>query len=220
MGRRINSRAWRAGDATSFLPFCIRVQSTEVKRAMENTDGADQEQLDEEPKSIILSMIKQLKYGMDLHRVTFPTFVLEPRSMLERITDFMSHQDLLLACVTAVATACSTAAGPLIAPMSLLIVGSLRSRMPCSAFLASCGTTCRVGTCGQRYACRLAAAERAPCSPVCARACASRTTRCLARSSGAATSWTTGQRASTWQSRCRTTRRSRPTFSPTRSTGS
>jgi len=27
--------------------------------------------------------------------VTFPTFVLEPRSMLERITDFMSHPDLI-----------------------------------------------------------------------------------------------------------------------------
>jgi hypothetical protein len=33
---------------------------------------------------------------MDLHRVTLPTFVLEPRSMLERITDFMSHPDLIL----------------------------------------------------------------------------------------------------------------------------
>ncbi|KAF8736648.1 hypothetical protein AX14_014217 [Amanita brunnescens Koide BX004] len=32
---------------------------------------------------------------MDLSRVTFPTFVLEPRSMLERITDFMAHPDLI-----------------------------------------------------------------------------------------------------------------------------
>jgi hypothetical protein len=32
---------------------------------------------------------------MDLQRVAFPTFVLEPRSMLERITDFMSHPDLI-----------------------------------------------------------------------------------------------------------------------------
>ena len=32
---------------------------------------------------------------MDLHRVTFPTFVLEPRSMLERIADFMSHPELI-----------------------------------------------------------------------------------------------------------------------------
>lgn len=64
-----------------------------------NPETDDQEQLDEEPKNIILSMIKQLKYGMDLHRITFPTFVLEPRSMLERITDFMAHQDYILACV-------------------------------------------------------------------------------------------------------------------------
>jgi hypothetical protein len=32
---------------------------------------------------------------MDLNKVTFPTFVLEPRSMLERITDFMSHPELV-----------------------------------------------------------------------------------------------------------------------------
>ena len=38
---------------------------------------------------------------MDLSKVTFPTFVLEPRSMLERITDFMSHPELIFGCVTA-----------------------------------------------------------------------------------------------------------------------
>lgn len=32
---------------------------------------------------------------MDLQKVAFPTFVLEPRSMLERITDFMSHPELI-----------------------------------------------------------------------------------------------------------------------------
>jgi hypothetical protein len=36
---------------------------------------------------------------MDLSKVTFPTFVLEPRSMLERITDFMAHPDLIFGCV-------------------------------------------------------------------------------------------------------------------------
>jgi hypothetical protein len=38
---------------------------------------------------------------MDLSKVTFPTFVLEPRSMLERITDFMSHPDLIFGSVAA-----------------------------------------------------------------------------------------------------------------------
>jgi hypothetical protein len=32
---------------------------------------------------------------MDLSKITFPTFVLEPRSMLERITDFMAHPELM-----------------------------------------------------------------------------------------------------------------------------
>jgi hypothetical protein len=51
--------------------------------------------LDDEQGSIIASLISQLRVGMDLSRVSFPTFVLEPRSMLERITDFMSHPDLI-----------------------------------------------------------------------------------------------------------------------------
>lgn len=55
----------------------------------------DEEVLDEEPKNILLSLISQLRIGMDLHKVTLPTFVLEPRSMLERITDFLSHADLI-----------------------------------------------------------------------------------------------------------------------------
>jgi hypothetical protein len=50
---------------------------------------------DEEQGSIITSMISQLRVGMDLSKVSFPTFVLEPRSMLERITDFMAHPDLI-----------------------------------------------------------------------------------------------------------------------------
>jgi hypothetical protein len=45
-------------------------------------------------------MISQLRPGMDLTRVTLPTFVLEPKSMLERITNFMSHPELLLPLAT------------------------------------------------------------------------------------------------------------------------
>ncbi|KAF5361615.1 hypothetical protein D9758_007354 [Tetrapyrgos nigripes] len=48
-------------------------------------------------RRIVIYLIQrwQCRVGMDLSRVTFPTFVLEPRSMLERITDFMSHPDLI-----------------------------------------------------------------------------------------------------------------------------
>ncbi|KAJ1894131.1 Oxysterol-binding protein OBPa [Kickxella alabastrina] len=55
-----------------------------------------EEELDEEPRSIIISMIGQLRKDMDLSRITFPTFVLEPRSFTERVTDFMSHPDFLI----------------------------------------------------------------------------------------------------------------------------
>ncbi|KAF9187587.1 hypothetical protein BGZ51_003441 [Haplosporangium sp. Z 767] len=59
-------------------------------------DGEDTEVLDDGPKNILMGIIAQLGKSTDLHRVTLPTFVLEPRSMLERITDFMSHPELII----------------------------------------------------------------------------------------------------------------------------
>ena len=59
-------------------------------------DGDDTEVVDEGNRSILMGIISQLSKGGDLHRVTLPTFVLEPRSMLERITDFMSHPDIII----------------------------------------------------------------------------------------------------------------------------
>ncbi|OMJ21525.1 Oxysterol-binding protein-like protein [Smittium culicis] len=56
----------------------------------------NEEVLDEEPKNIILAMISQLGTNMDLSRVTLPTFVLEPRSFTERVSDFMLHPDILV----------------------------------------------------------------------------------------------------------------------------
>ncbi|KAF7306363.1 hypothetical protein MIND_00427500 [Mycena indigotica] len=69
-------------------------------KAPEDTEPDDTSILDEDEGSIILSLISQLRVGMDLSRVTFPTFVLEPRSMLERITDFMSHPELVFGAET------------------------------------------------------------------------------------------------------------------------
>ena len=39
-------------------------------------------------------MISQVKVGMDLSRVTLPTFILEKRSLLEMYADFLAHPDL------------------------------------------------------------------------------------------------------------------------------
>ena len=39
-------------------------------------------------------MLSQVKVGMDLTRVTLPTFILEKRSLLEMYGDFMAHPDV------------------------------------------------------------------------------------------------------------------------------
>lgn len=39
--------------------------------------------------TVLLSIISQLRPGADLSRITLPTFILEPKSMLERITKYV-----------------------------------------------------------------------------------------------------------------------------------
>ncbi|KAK0618466.1 hypothetical protein B0T17DRAFT_538004 [Bombardia bombarda] len=46
--------------------------------------------------NVLMHIISQLRPGADLSRVVLPTFILEPRSMLERITNFMCHPEMLL----------------------------------------------------------------------------------------------------------------------------
>ncbi|KAI9705241.1 MAG: hypothetical protein M1820_005239 [Bogoriella megaspora] len=73
----------------------------------------DETVVDADQGNVLMHIIKQLRPGADLSRVTLPTFILEPRSMLERITkydhlgilaaystdqeqSFMAHPDTLL----------------------------------------------------------------------------------------------------------------------------
>ncbi|KYG46822.1 hypothetical protein M433DRAFT_152905 [Acidomyces richmondensis BFW] len=65
----------------------------------DGSDG-DEEIVGKEEGSILTHIISQLRPGADLSRVTLPTFILEPRSMLERITNFMAHPELLLPIAT------------------------------------------------------------------------------------------------------------------------
>jgi len=81
-------------------PAPARVPSNQSMK-MDDDAEVDKEVLDEAQGNIILSLVKQLTKGMDLHRVTLPTFVLEPRSMLERITDFMCHPEMMIPYVSA-----------------------------------------------------------------------------------------------------------------------
>lgn len=53
------------------------------------------EEFSDENKSIVWFLVKQVRPGMDLSRVTLPTFILEPRSFLEKISDYYYHSDFI-----------------------------------------------------------------------------------------------------------------------------
>lgn len=79
----------------------------------------DTSQLDKEEGNVLMAIISQcassaplrgslwssdvvaadrdstVRPGMDLTKIALPTFVLEPRSLLERVTDFFSHPELV-----------------------------------------------------------------------------------------------------------------------------
>ncbi|KIW19266.1 hypothetical protein PV08_03560 [Exophiala spinifera] len=70
-----------------------RSSSEEVR----DSEGEDTTVVEADQGNAVLShIISQLRPGADLSRVTLPTFILEERSMLERITNFMAHPDTLL----------------------------------------------------------------------------------------------------------------------------
>ncbi|GAA6006133.1 hypothetical protein JCM11491_002043 [Sporobolomyces phaffii] len=80
------------GASTSSAPL---TSATSQDKAPEGASADDTEVLDDEPKNMLLALVGQLRVGMDLSKITLPVFVLEPRSMLERVTDFHSHPELL-----------------------------------------------------------------------------------------------------------------------------
>jgi len=58
-------------------------------------ESVDAEVLDEEPRNLLIALLSEIRIGMDLSRITLPTFILEPRSLLEKLTDFMTHGEIL-----------------------------------------------------------------------------------------------------------------------------
>lgn len=57
--------------------------------------GEQVEELAEENKSLIWYVLKQVRPGMDLSKVVLPTFILEPRSFLDKLSDSYYHADYL-----------------------------------------------------------------------------------------------------------------------------
>lgn len=67
-----------------------------LPRVVDIADATEEDDNSENNKSLLRHLIGQLKVGMDLSRVTLPTHVLEPRSLLEKLTDFLCHADILV----------------------------------------------------------------------------------------------------------------------------
>ncbi|NXU03295.1 OSBL5 protein, partial [Buphagus erythrorhynchus] len=61
----------------------------------ETGESSQTETISEENKSLMWILLKQLRPGMDLSRVVLPTFILEPRSFLNKLSDYYYHADLL-----------------------------------------------------------------------------------------------------------------------------
>uniref|UniRef100_A0A665UEK5 Oxysterol-binding protein n=1 Tax=Echeneis naucrates TaxID=173247 RepID=A0A665UEK5_ECHNA len=68
-------------------------QSTEEMAAA--GEASQVETVSEENKGLIWGLLKQLRPGMDLSKVVLPTFILEPRSFLDKLSDYYYHADLL-----------------------------------------------------------------------------------------------------------------------------
>ncbi|KAK1927070.1 hypothetical protein DB88DRAFT_476587 [Papiliotrema laurentii] len=89
------------GGMSGHLEGKTKLRSKSDASMMKPENGAsgestyDTTNLDKEEGNILMSIISQLRPGMDLSKIALPTFVLEPRSLLERITDFFSHPELI-----------------------------------------------------------------------------------------------------------------------------
>ncbi|XP_039389713.1 oxysterol-binding protein-related protein 5 isoform X2 [Mauremys reevesii] len=62
---------------------------------LQTGESSQTETVSEENKSLMWILLKQLRPGMDLSRVVLPTFILEPRSFLNKLSDYYYHADLL-----------------------------------------------------------------------------------------------------------------------------
>ncbi|XP_067236440.1 oxysterol-binding protein-related protein 5 isoform X3 [Chanodichthys erythropterus] len=63
-------------------------------------EASQVETVSDENKGLIWTLLKQLRPGMDLSKVVLPTFILEPRSFLDKLSDYYYHADLLSQAVT------------------------------------------------------------------------------------------------------------------------
>lgn len=82
------------GLTSKFDKLILKSAEPETPKLTENIDDIDE--VDNEGQSILMGIISQLRPGCDLTKITLPTFILERKSMLERITNFFQIPDILL----------------------------------------------------------------------------------------------------------------------------
>ncbi|CAJ2500916.1 Uu.00g037690.m01.CDS01 [Anthostomella pinea] len=87
-----------ASKITAGLSRRRRTHSNASNKSSGSVDDLNDDSTVMEPDqgNVLTHIISQLRPGADLSRVVLPTFILEPRSMLERITNFMCHPEMLL----------------------------------------------------------------------------------------------------------------------------
>ncbi|XP_078075615.1 oxysterol-binding protein-related protein 8 isoform X1 [Mustelus asterias] len=80
-------------------PIDIVKETSYVQEAHEELgetgEDSQTEVVSEENKSLIWTLLKQVRPGMDLSKVVLPTFILEPRSFLDKLSDYYYHADFL-----------------------------------------------------------------------------------------------------------------------------
>ncbi|CCK68339.1 oxysterol-binding protein OSH6 KNAG_0A06850 [Huiozyma naganishii CBS 8797] len=89
-----------AGKMSSYNPTSAEsktsIHSKVPEEDMEAANTDDIDENDESGQNILLNIISQLRPGSDLSRITLPTFILEKKSMLERVTNQLQFPSILL----------------------------------------------------------------------------------------------------------------------------
>uniref|UniRef100_A0A672MIR5 Oxysterol-binding protein n=1 Tax=Sinocyclocheilus grahami TaxID=75366 RepID=A0A672MIR5_SINGR len=88
---KMTAKSGRDGDLSSSS------ESSHILQLLQSSVGeaSQVETVSEENKGLIWTLLKQLRPGMDLSKVVLPTFILEPRSFLDKLSDYYYHADLL-----------------------------------------------------------------------------------------------------------------------------
>ncbi|XP_013162889.1 PREDICTED: oxysterol-binding protein-related protein 8 isoform X1 [Papilio xuthus] len=96
-GSRAMVDAQRDDPALRRQDVLARIQSLYVEDPDREIGVAGElvEEVAEENKSLLWFLLKQVRPGMDLSKVVLPTFILEPRSFLDKLSDNYYHADIL-----------------------------------------------------------------------------------------------------------------------------